>query len=847
VESDDEALGQTPRAPDEAIPAGENTNPLAAEPARPDPIFGAEFSDSFRGDVSATDLTEAEEERRRELHAEAVRSWERGYRIIPVHHMVGGACSCGDTECSSPGKHPVGTAWQKPEMDPDADASWWRRLAADERNPINWRPASNLGILTGEHSGFFVLDVDITVVDGFATLGQLEAEHPEEPIPATLTVATGSGGRHYYFRWPGGSYSNSKPFGKGSGIDIKANGGFVVAPPSISGRGSYTFHQDITDISQIARAPGWIIRAMKEHQDRQLGKIVGNPPAVPDKQLRRYMEAVLEGVISMLRHAPEGERNNTLNQAAFRLGQFGSYGLVHESEARQLLTDAGLAIGMTRREVANTITSGWRSGLTDPADLSKIGQLTDHEWHLYPWTPFGLADRLVAYFGEHLRYIEEKSSWLTYMNGTWQYRTEAEPQRIAQDLIRLLPEVEAPSYGEEIIGDQEESPRDLFLQWVARCSNRASVANTALLARDRPAIRAAAASFDENDLMINVRNGIWDAEHGELIPHAPERLLTMQANVIYDANARCPLWDEFLKQMQPEPEWRAYLYRLWGHSLTADLSEREFVLHHGPTATGKSVMNNVISSVAGSYSQTVPVETLLLTPNASGIPADIARMEGKRYLSASETRAGKQLNEALVKQLTGGDTMAARFLHQNFFEFKPTGKIHLISNHRVHLSTDGATQDRLHMVEWNQSIPRPRRDKSFARRIIHNEASGVFNRLLEGLADWMNRGDLAPPDEAERVKSEFLASEDWRVQFVDACCIEVPPEKGMAGRSTKELYAAYKYWLHDVAPGSKPMAQSTFVVQLSEKYEHCDTKTKDRKHWRGFPGLEVLPFFGQVL
>jgi putative DNA primase/helicase len=219
-------------------------------------------------------------------------------------------------------------------------------------------------------------------------------------------------------------------------------------------------------------------------------------------------------------------------------------------------------------------------------------------------------------------------------------------------------------------------------------------------------------------------------------------------------------------------------------------------------------------------------------------------MDGKRYAAASETRAGKQLNEALVKQLTGGDTIAARFMRQDFFEFQPTAKIHLISNHSVHLSNDSATEDRVHMIPWVQSIPRPQRDKSFARRILTTESSGVFNRLLDGLADWLARGDLAPPKVAEEVKSKFLASEDWRLQFIDACCLEVPPEKGMAGRSTRELYAAYKFWLHDVAPGSKPMAQSTFVVQLSEKYEHCDTKDKERKHWRGFPGLEVLPFFG---
>jgi putative DNA primase/helicase len=382
---------------------------------------------------------------------------------------------------------------------------------------------------------------------------------------------------------------------------------------------------------------------------------------------------------------------------------------------------------------------------------------------------------------------------------------------------------------------------------VEHCCNRTAVVSTTLLARDRPAIRAAAARFDENELWINVLNGIWDPVEKELIPHSPESLLTMQASVVYNPKATCPLWDEFLERMQPDPEWRAFLYRAWGHSLTADLGERAFFFHNGPTATGKSVMNNVISSIAGSYAQTVPVETLLLSAQASGIPTDLARMEGKRYLSASETRAGKQLNEALVKQLTGGDTMAARYLHKDFFEFKPTGKIHLISNHPVHLSNDGATEDRIHMIPWVQSIPKRQRDKQFARRIIQNESSGVFNRLLAGLDDWLTMEGLAPPDVAEQVKSSFIASEDWRIAFVEACCNIVPSEKGLVGGSTVELYSLSKFWSQDTMPAARPMSMSTFSQQLAEKFEYARTTTKDRKTWRGFPTLEARPYLGGTI
>jgi putative DNA primase/helicase len=845
---DDETPGQQqPGASDKAIPADDGSNAAAAEPAREDSILGEFAADAdFRGNISATELTEDEEARRSELHAAAVHYWELGFRCIPLHHVQGTQCSCGDPGCSSPGKHPLFGNWQVPDMDPDADASWWRRLGAGETSPINWEPRAGIGILTGEPSGVFALDIDVTSVDGFETLGRLEGEHPEEPIPATLTVTTGSRGRHYYFAMPSFSFGNAKPWGKSSGIDIKADKGFTVAPPSISGFGGYSFLQNVTSIGEVAKAPSWILQALREHQSRQFGQITGNPPAVPDKLLRAYMASAIGGVASMLRHAPEGERNNTLNAAAFRLGQFGAHGLIAEAEARQVLTDAGLATGMTRREVANTITSGWHSGLDEPADLSKVGQLTDHEWALHPWNSFGLADRLVVYFGEQLRFVEETGSWLTYTAGTWRRCTDAEPQRLAQDMIRLLPEVEAPSYGEEIVGNKESSPQDAFLSWVDKCCNRTAVASTVLLARDRPAIREAAARFDENELRINLRNGVWDPEEGTLIAHDPGQLMTMQAGVPYDERARCPLWDEFMARMQPDPAMRAFLYRCWGMSLTADLGERAFFLHHGPTATGKSVMNAVISSVAGSYSQTVPVETLLLSSVTGGVPTDLARMVGKRYLSASETRAGKQLNEALVKQLTGGDTIAARFMRQDFFEFRPSAKIHLISNHLVHLSNDSATQDRIHLIKWEQSVPPRERDKRFATRIFQNEGSGVLNRLLEGLADWLARGELAPPGTAEDAKTEFLRSEDWREAFVAEACRVVPPQAGVVGRSTAELFQQYKLWSRDVNPHAKLMSKNSFSNALAEKWERVNTTVRG-EHWRGFPGLEIKPMFGVEL
>ena len=162
-----------------------------------------------------------------------------------------------------------------------------------------------------------------------------------------------------------------------------------------------------------------------------------------------------------------------------------------------------------------------------------------------------------------------------------------------------------------------------------------------------------------------------------------------------------------------------------GYTITGKNTEQAVFLHRGPGVNGKSVFHAVCSAVLGNYAQTVPVETLLATRMEGRIPNDVARMQGRRYLLASETKAGKSLDEQLIKQLTGGDTISARFLRAEWFEFTPVGKIHLTSNHVVAVSDDDATWRRIHLIKWEEVIPEDERDPELAAHIIAEEGPGV--------------------------------------------------------------------------------------------------------------------------
>ena len=803
----DEDRGQAngPGSSDDAFVTSGNTS-----------SFPFEFSDEVRN-FAAGELTENEEQRRRVLYSGAVEWWQHGFRVIPLHHVRDdGSCSCGNSECESQGKHPVELSWQHPRENADADTRWWR-LVGSSADTADWEPHANVGVLTGAASGVFVVDID-PGNGGDVTWERLAEEHADEPIPSTLIVRTGSGGRHYYFRWPGHTVINSKPWGKDSGIDIRGDGGQVAAPPSVSAKGAYSFVEKIRDHAQVAVAPGWILDRIKADFNQQLGRPTGNPAAIPDRVITRYVRTAIAGEAAVVRNAPEGDRNNTLNTSAFRLGQLGAHGILTEDEARSALTEAARAVGLGHNETRATISSGWRKGLLAPRDLSDVGALQRAESAPPTLDEFGLGDRLVIYFGDILRWVRDWGEWALYSDGVWRRCPEAEPQRLAQEVIRMLPDTEASWFSEdEMAEDDKDSPRARWFAWYARQRAVSKVSAMVRIARDRPAIRTSADQFDAGAYWLNCKNGIWDGEHGLFVAHDPDQMVTMQSPVAYDPAARCPGWLAFLERVQPDPEVRAYLQRAVGYSATADMGEQIIFLHHGDGANGKSVFHDVLYRILGDYAQSVPVETLTQTRIATGVPTDIARMRGRRYLSASESKEGTKLDEQVIKQLTGGETIAARFMRADFFEFRPVGKIHLTSNHLQHVSDDAATWRRIHLIAWDVVIPPAEREQNLADRLYREEAAGILNWILEGIARWRSER-LSPPEGIMRRTEQYRREEDRIERWLDESVeiIASPDAKPVVNCYLRFLFADFKEWCSQTGQPTR-MSDRALSAKLRKK------------------------------
>ncbi|MDQ4144892.1 MAG: bifunctional DNA primase/polymerase [Actinomycetota bacterium] len=282
-----------------------------------------------------------------ELLDAAVDYAARGWRVFPLHGIVNGCCTCG-RKCSSPGKHPlVRRGVHDATSDTGAIQEWWRR----------WRSA-NVAVATGEGCGLVVVDVDLPQASP-------SLDVIIHKVPKTRIALTGGGGIHLLLRAPGErslhNHASRLPgIGDLPGVDLRADGGYVVAPPSLHASGNRYSWLDET--APIAAAPEWL----RERRRRAVTAVPPSPPAFTTGDGSAYGRSVLRGELDRLRTAPKGRRNHTLNRAAFAVARVVAGGELLEAPARSALVSAATAIGLTAHESNLTIDSAFAAGARRP-------------------------------------------------------------------------------------------------------------------------------------------------------------------------------------------------------------------------------------------------------------------------------------------------------------------------------------------------------------------------------------------------------------------------------------------------------------------------------------------------
>jgi putative DNA primase/helicase len=281
----------------------------------------------------------------------------------------------------------------------------------------------------------------------------------------------------------------------------------------------------------------------------------------------------------------------------------------------------------------------------------------------------------------------------------------------------------------------------------------------------------------------------------------------MRVRAPYDPDAKCPLFDQTVNEIfLGDRDLITYVDRFLGYSLSGDCREEALVVCWGEGANGKGTLMNTVGWLLGDYADDLPFSAFELQ-NRAGIPNDIAKLVGKRFVTASETGETQRLNEARIKALTGRDPITARFLHREFFTFQPEAKFWLATNHRPEVRDDSeGFWRRIHLVPFEASFI-GREDRSLKDR-LRDELPGILARCVRGCLAWQRDG-LNPPEKVRAATADYRQQSAPLAPFVEDCC-ELDPQ---ARVGMGELFSRYRDWA-----GEKRMGRHEFIKAVRARF-----------------------------
>ena len=420
------------------------------------------------------------------------------------------------------------------------------------------------------------------------------------------------------------------------------------------------------------------------------------------------------------------------------------------------------------------------------------------------FTDLGNARRFAAKYRDRLRYCERWTRWYAWDGMRWREDEVLEVCNLGTALIRSL-------YGlAKKIPDEEE--RKAFLAHLIKSESWRSITAMINLAKADPAIAIRPSDLDSDPWLLTVRNGTIDLHTGQLRPYNQRDLITKLAPVAFEPEATCPNWLDFLYMvMNQRSSLVVFLQRAFGCCLTGITSDKAmFILYGAGGDNGKSTMVDIIQRLLGDYANRTPVETFL-KKKENAIPNDIAKLKGARFVWASENERGSRLSEALIKEMTGGDKMSARFMRGEFFEFYPEFKPWLATNHKPQVRGDRALWNRLKLIPFDVTIPKEQqKPRHEVTAMFQAEFPGILNWAVQGCLAWQREG-LGVPEEVAEATREYEAEQDTFAMFLSEKCVCVPN----ARVASTALYKVYRVWAEE--HGESPVSHKVFGSFLSER------------------------------
>lgn len=437
--------------------------------------------------------------------------------------------------------------------------------------------------------------------------------------------------------------------------------------------------------------------------------------------------------------------------------------------------------------------SGW-----NPTAASNSEPQRDYSTDPFTPTDAGNAARLAAWFNNQITYVPEWG-WLSWDGKRWALGELDARSKATQTARKIL--------GEAAICD-DRAERIALTGWSEKSQNAQRIG--AMLWLAQPLCAGKTSDFDNDQWAFNCANGTLDLRTAMLRPHNPVDRLTKISAIQYDPNAKCDTWLKFLDRvMGGNVELIKYLQRALGYSLIGGNSEQRLFFCYGNGANGKSVFIETIAAIFDEYCVATRIDTFV-QHRTGGIPNDVARLAGARLVTVSETADGQHLHEPLIKDLTGGDTITARYLHKEYFDFKPQFKIWIRGNHKpVIRGTDDGIWRRIDLIPFTVQIPEQDRDPNLLDK-LRGELSGVLTWAIEGCRVWQSEG-LRTPESVRVATKQYREEMDTLGLFLSEHCVVTPA----ATATATELWEQYKQWATDA--GFNSGNQTKFGRALAER------------------------------
>lgn len=437
----------------------------------------------------------------------------------------------------------------------------------------------------------------------------------------------------------------------------------------------------------------------------------------------------------------------------------------------------------------------------------------------YTMDDTGNAQRFADAYRDRVRYSHTDKCWYLWDGMCW--------ARDETDAAKRLADVLLTEMDKALFGMHDPEAIKAYKANLRRARSSKGKESMLKEAQHLPGIPVTPGMFDRHKGLLNVKNGTLRLRTGALQPHRREDYLTRIAGVEYAAAAACALWESFLRDVTGgDAELAHYLQVMVGYMLSGSTQEQCVFFLYGDGANGKSTFLDTLAAMLGDYAMNAQAETLMeKNRNQGGARSDIARLKGARLVTTSETDEGVYLNESLIKQLTGGDAITARFLYGKEFEFRPEFKIVMATNHKPRVrGTDTGIWRRIKLVPFTQAIPEDKQDKRLPEKLLA-ELPGILNWALEGCRQWVeaskgNRSGLPKCEAVRAATAEYRTEQDCLTMFLEDCIYPCPGQTLQAA----VFYRIYRAWAQD--NGERfPVSSTRFGREMKKKFAAKTTNT----------------------